>query len=495
MQHVREIAVTTAPNKNEARAKTCVFGENDQIQRVMLANAVRALIVLLLPAFVTYAEAQPVIATPRISAPPPLPHFSPPARLTVPNLPPPASRLGAPSLSTPSLRPAVPHGIQPQMFNPHITTLGHHNWMTPDTHPSLRSDPEASWRSPVQSALPQTRGTNTTLILRNPVFANLASRNPATRSLARSTFHGNFAGSDLAREEDQRHHRRHFVVGCAGPLFWPYAFNDLIDFTFWPYAYDTFWPRAFDDVFAGIYGAYAPQYYPSEYGAPAGGYSEICSGPAQVFIDFPIKRIVQQVEPDQHQQTLLDDLKAATAKVVTLLQDACPSELPSTPTGRMAAMRTRVEAMLQAVKIARPALETFYQSLTDEQKERFNAIDQDTQTADRRLSGTGGLCGGQWARDVAPPIDQVERTLRLSNEQDSAFRDLTEASARAAELLKASCQPEQAITPTGRLADMEERLNLILQAVNTVQTPLERFYQSLSDEQKARFNRLGALHS
>ena len=42
-------------------------------------------------------------------------------------------------------------------------------------------------------------------------------------------------------------------------------------------------------------------------------------------------------------------------------------------------MRTRVEAMLQAVRMVRPALEAFFQSLTDEQKQRFNAIQQNTE--------------------------------------------------------------------------------------------------------------------
>src|ERR1700730_3612084 len=78
------------------------------------------------------------------------------------------------------------------------------------------------------------------------------------------------------------------------------------------------------------------------------------------------------------------------------------------------------------------------------------------------------------------------------SDQDAALKDLKEASAKAADLLKASCGSEQPLTPTGRLAAMEERLNAIVQALDLVQAPLEKFYNSLSDEQKARFNRLGA---
>src|SRR5580692_9690769 len=95
------------------------------------------------------------------------------------------------------------------------------------------------------------------------------------------------------------------------PLFWPFAYDDLIDYTFRPYAYDTFWPRAYDDVFTGIYGGYAPEFYP-DYNVSTGDETKICSGPAQRIIDFPIERIAHQVEPDQQQKVLLEKLQAAT---------------------------------------------------------------------------------------------------------------------------------------------------------------------------------------
>lgn len=58
--------------------------------------------------------------------------------------------------------------------------------------------------------------------------------------------------------------------------------------------------------------------------------------------------------------------------------------------------------------------------------------------------------------------------------------------------MKANCQPDQTVTPTGRVALMEDRLSAMLKALDTVQSVLVKFYDSLSDEQKARFNRLSA---
>src|SRR5262249_8532546 len=66
--------------------------------------------------------------------------------------------------------------------------------------------------------------------------------------------------------------------------------------------------------------------------------------------------------------------RAASAKAIDMLKAGCPKELPSIPTGRLAAMESRLQVMLAAVQTVRPALERFYQSLSDEQKARFNAI-------------------------------------------------------------------------------------------------------------------------
>ena len=355
-------------------------------------------------------------------------------------------------------------------------------------------------------------------ILRNPVFAG----QPSANSLSRWTFRGRFAQSDWAR--DHRHHRHlGLVLGFAGLLFWPYAYDDFVDYTYAPYAYDTFWPYAYDDVYAGIYGGYAPETYAPEdayayagspatertysrssaasgnaviggNAAPSGETARICSGQAQGLTDFSIQKIAEQVEPDQNQQALLNELKAATVKAVDILQAACPSELPSTPTGRLAAMRARVDAMLQAVQTVRPALEKFYASLSDEQRERFNSVDQGQQSAQTQASDVA-LCKGESATHKGLPIDRIQRTLHLNGSQDEALKALDDATARSAEILQAKCQPAQTLTPTGRLAAMQDRLQAMSQALETTQTALNKFYGSLSDEQKAQFDRINARSS
>jgi len=152
-------------------------------------------------------------------------------------------------------------------------------------------------------------------------------------------------------------------------------------------------------------------------------------------------------------------------------------------------MRSRVEAMLQAVQVVRPALDAFYSSLSDEQKERFNGLDEDMNTAGRAIN-VAGLCSKANERSSGLPVARIEQSLQLSVRQDTALKDLNDASVQAADFLKGSCEPHQSLTPTGRVAAMEDRLDSMLQALDTVQPALTKFYHSLSNEQKARFDRL-----
>jgi LTXXQ motif family protein len=186
---------------------------------------------------------------------------------------------------------------------------------------------------------------------------------------------------------------------------------------------------------------------------------------------------------------LLDALKAANAKAIDILKGACPKDLPSIPTGRLAAMQSRLEVMLEAVQTVRPALVALYQSLDDEQKARFNAIAPASDASagkDRRDLAT--FCDERTPGVTDLPIDRIAAAVQPTPEQQASLDELKDASAKAAEGLKADCPTYQALTPTGRIEAMEQRLSAMLSAVKTVQPALAKLYDSLSDEQKARFN-------
>ena len=97
-------------------------------------------------------------------------------------------------------------------------------------------------------------------------------------------------------------------------------------------------------------------------------------------------------------------------------------------------------------------------------------------------------CG---ANIMAWPSDQIDRVVRPSDAQRVKLEALQSATAQSADTIKAACPSEVPSTPPGRLAAIGERLQAMLQAVETVQPVLTDFYNSLSDDQKARFNTMG----
>jgi hypothetical protein len=100
----------------------------------------------------------------------------------------------------------------------------------------------------------------------------------------------------------------------------------------------------------------------------------MCSPNAAGFAEWRIQRLERLVNPTEAQRAKFDEFKAASGKAVEIMRSACPNEIPLTAVGRMAAMEKRMEAMLQAVKTVRPALEGFYGALSDEQKARLDSM-------------------------------------------------------------------------------------------------------------------------
>jgi hypothetical protein len=289
------------------------------------------------------------------------------------------------------------------------------------------------------------------------------------------------------------------VVGWLGPVFWPYAYDDFFDYVFWPYVYDDFWPYAYEDVYYGIYGGFAyvdPALKPAVYrsaSADSARAAGVCGENAPELTSWPIERIAEVIEPSETQRATLDELKASTARAIDILRSACPNQLPSIPTGRLEAMESRLQVMLEAVRTVRIPLDRLYRSLGDEQKARFNAVaPNNAANGKKEQRDLARLCTRHGTQLVGLPIKRIEDAVRPTDEQQSAFAELKDAAARASERLKGSCPAYEALTPTGRVEAMEQRLEVLLGAGKMVEPALANFYNSLSDEQKARFNTLGS---
>jgi hypothetical protein len=101
----------------------------------------------------------------------------------------------------------------------------------------------------------------------------------------------------------------------------------------------------------------------------------LCSQRDTGVAGLPVERIARAVRPTEEQQTVLAELKVATAKASERLKNNCPTYEALTPTGRLEAMEKRLEVMLEAGRMVQPVLANFYEKLSDEQKARFNTLD------------------------------------------------------------------------------------------------------------------------
>jgi len=332
--------------------------------------------------------------------------------------------------------------------------------------------------------------------------------------------------------------RRVFAV-WFGPIFWPYAFYDLFDYVFWVcdgyyyYSYGCydnygpFWAYGYDDLFGGIYWPYAYGGY-GGYGGDYRGYgssdryrrrhqvarndprsigprgerpdelAQLCGGEAASLVHFPFDRIEQKVQPTEAQRASFEALKNAAANAADKLKASCPSEPASGPLGRLDTAEQRLDAMLDAVSAVRAPLMKFYDSLSDQQKARLDAMG----LSPGREAGAGG--GGEAQAGVVPricsersnavaqlSIEDIDKNVHPTDAQRRSLEDLRNASARAADAIKASCPSQTPLTVTARMEAVEGRLGAMLDALKTVRGPLEKFYDALSDEQRARFNRMG----
>jgi hypothetical protein len=322
--------------------------------------------------------------------------------------------------------------------------------------------------------------------------------------------------SGWAPRQAWRHRHPAVFVAWLGPVFWPYAYSDIFDYTFWSYAYEPgYWAYAYDDfvdtVFWGgdsPYSAYAST-NPYDYPQAGGGtrprqrasaspqtLQQLCGTPDKGVTAWPLADIARAVRPTPEQRALLDELKAAAARAADVFKDSCAETYALTPAGRLRAMMNRVSATLEAVKIVRPALENLYNSLNDEQQARFNALGPnigDRSPTQQQASAEG--CGDPKSGLTQLPIQRIEAVLHPAGKQKEALDRLSEATAKGVEDLQAACPNDVPMTPVGRLEAIQHRLEAMLKAAKLVEPALDEFYATLSSEQKARFNTLQQVAS
>ena len=285
--------------------------------------------------------------------------------------------------------------------------------------------------------------------------------------------------------------------GWVGPLFWPFAFHDIYDYTVRGSAVG-FWDYGYGDIYAAIFAPYGSDELAS-YSALARdrgrgkvvSLERLCDLDGSEGVDLSVDRIRQVVQPDEEQRAALDDFAKASNQAARTIRAACPTRVALTAAGRLAATQERIETLISAVAQMRPPLEKFYELLDDEQKGRLNALAPEPNADSTSGTSPARRCANMQTAAFRWPSEEIGAGLQLNEAQRAALDVLRGKSARANDVLKDGCKPVDALTPPDRLAAADTRLDAMLEAIKLVRPALEDFYAKLSDEQKAGFEAIG----
>ena len=216
--------------------------------------------------------------------------------------------------------------------------------------------------------------------------------------------------------------------GWAGPVFWPFLFGDVFSFAFWPYAYyDPFWVYGPDFLLVSIFA-------PGPYFGPDYGYA-----------------------PDYTGYLAPYDVYYGGYAGGGYVGGGYAGGYGSRHVARS------------------------YQGPT---------------SADRQALAVTNAAATESCNGLAPgvtdlPIARIKDTVRPTGDQLAALDELSAAIAKANAAIQASCPTAVPLTPVARLDAAAARLQVMIQALDIVRDPLQRFYVLLTDEQRQRFDGMG----
>ena len=115
---------------------------------------------------------------------------------------------------------------------------------------------------------------------------------------------------------------------------------------------------------------------------------------------------------------------------------------------------------------------------------------------DSKAEGAAELCGGRQEGDVSAWQEPIAQAVQPNDAQRGAFDTLKSALAEASRNIKNHCPAAKtAASPTQRLDAMTDRIWGMRQAVVLMRAPLEKFSNTLDEQQKTRFgDAIGERH-
>ena len=259
---------------------------------------------------------------------------------------------------------------------------------------------------------------------------------------------------DHPRRAWQRGLRAAFVP-WFGPVFWPYAYSDIFEYTFWPGGYDDgYWAYAYDDFFDGVFwGEQGPPRRNMSIAEPAtapaaaaptradyAAVQNLCTQPGNGITAWPFAEIEQKVglNAEQKRCSMTCARRGGRRR---RFKASCPAEnaFPMTPPGRLQAMRARLK---RRSRPCRPCGRRWRSSTSRSATSRRSASTRSARRAAgqrrsaRRLGRTAQELQGAQDRPVQP----ADREDRGRGEADRGAAAQLERSSRPPPRRSRSCR-------------------------------------------------------
>jgi LTXXQ motif family protein len=289
-------------------------------------------------------------------------------------------------------------------------------------------------------------------------------------------------------------------------IFWPDAAADLADYVLFADGKERFWTYGFDSIVhaafsvadsgdpRGTHGrpdASRPSDPSSQAKTPLAS-ADLCRANS-ASADALIERIERAVGPNASQRDALEPLRRALAQAIERIAAACPAAMPTTVAERLKAIQDRIWAMHDALLTIRLPFETFYNSLSDELRQRLRRGElESARTAAGASEGQGQNIIDRRAPACAEPATgsrTMQAIVPAAHEQQRAGLEvLRQRSVPMAQLIAGSCPSSAHLDdPMARFAAAKDRLDVMLFVVMSMSPVLQQLDGSLEDKQKAGF--------
>ena len=283
-------------------------------------------------------------------------------------------------------------------------------------------------------------------------------------------------------------------------IFWPDAAADLADFMLFPNGKERFWTYGYDSIVNATFTDADSGGPPGMNGRLDGGRLRDASSQAKTPLasadlcgvnsasaDALIERIERAVGPNASQRDALEQLRRALAQAIERIATACPAAMPTTVAERLKTIQDRIWAMHDALLTIRLPFETFYNSLTNEVRQRLRRKDLES----TRLAAGQTVVDRRAPTCAEPAVgtsDRIMRAIALAahEQQREGLEAVRQKLGAMAQLIAGSCPSDaQLDDPMGRFAAAKDRLDVMLFVVMSMSPVVEHLYDPRDDKQTA----------